>query len=45
MAQRTRDATRVSATEQKFYIPAKATLPFLARQFERLRAVLLSHRV
>jgi hypothetical protein len=45
MTQRTRAENRGNATEQKFYLPARASMPFVASRVERFWAALFDHRV
>jgi hypothetical protein len=45
MTQRNRVENRRRATEQKFYLPAGTSLPFVASQVERVWTALFDHRV
>jgi hypothetical protein len=44
MTRRDEAENRIGATESKFYLPARASLPLVAGWFERTWATLFSHR-
>ncbi len=45
MTPRNNAENRIGATESKFYLPARATLPFVASRFERIWATTFNHRI